>query len=182
MTPHTLRRQWLGKAMIDVKHHPFGKCCINSRYGICMVSSREFFHIHKEKMMQSFSNVVLGGHVGDKPFIGGEEGKLFASLSLAINRKWRKDETLHEATDWMHISVPTSLVSIVQNYVNKGDPLVVEGELRTRQWAKGDEKHTNTYVLARKIRLVKPHAEKTVAESTDTDSFNKAKTEALKIV
>lgn len=131
--------------------------------------------------MQSFSNVTVGGNVGDHPFIGDEKGKLFAGLQLAIHRKWRKDDNLHEATDWIKVSVPTSLVSVVQNYVHKGDPLIVQGELRTRQWNKGDEKHTDTYVMARKILLVKPRPEKDVAQSMNSALFVESKEETIDV-
>jgi single-strand DNA-binding protein len=126
--------------------------------------------------MQSFSNVTLGGNLGDDPIVRGEKEKLFASMQLAINRKWKKDDGIHEATDWIRVSVPSSLVNVVQNYVHKGDPVIVQGELRTRQWKKGEEKHTETYVMAKRIMLVKSRADKEACSSKPMEEPSLAET------
>lgn len=129
--------------------------------------------------MQSFSNIIVGGNLGDDPVVRGEKEKLFAYFSLAIDRTWRKEGMIQEATDWIRVTVPTKLVPAVQNYVRKGDPLVVEGEFRTHHWTKGEEKHFSTYVLAKKIRLVKSRWEKeaALAESDEDVPLDEAERE-----
>ena len=129
--------------------------------------------------MQSFSSILLGGNLGDDPVVRGESEKLFAYFSLAIHRKWKKEGMTHEATDWIRVTVPTRLVPVVQNYVRKGDPLVVEGEFRTNQWTKGEEKHFSTYVLAKRILLVKSRREKEAAFSDPDEEVPLDETESV---
>lgn len=113
--------------------------------------------------MQSFSTVVLLGHLGDNPEIRTHEETSFATMRLAINTQWKKADKQYNATHWINVTVQGSLVNVVENYVHKGDPLLVRGELRTRQWKKDDKNYSQIYVVAREIKLLKPR-EKEAAE------------------
>lgn len=125
--------------------------------------------------MQSFSNVMLGGHLGDAPRIhGNDKENQFATMRLAINRKWKNQrQEACEATDWVTVNVPNFLVNLVKNYVAKGDPLIVQGELRQRQSTQGDKHYVEMVIVAKKILLVKKREENqsVFADSVQNDSL-----------
>ena len=77
--------------------------------------------------MKSLNRIELIGHVGVEPEIRTTKGGTsVASLSLATNRQSRDEEV----TDWHRLTFWDRLAGLVEQYVRKGDPLWVEGELR----------------------------------------------------
>lgn len=77
--------------------------------------------------MKSLNRIELIGHVGVDPEIRMTKGGTrVASLTLATNRK-SGDE---EVTDWHRLTFWDQLAGLAEQYVRKGDPLWVEGQVR----------------------------------------------------
>ncbi len=134
--------------------------------------------------MQSFADIRLDGYVGSAPIIREGKDGPFASLSLAVNRRWKKGDEIFEKTDWYRITVPTYMVNLVQNYVRKGDPLTVFGEPEIRQWIQSDKQSSGIYVYARKILLHTSRAEKEALSSESVEepsSFEMAEVTERKV-
>jgi Single-stranded DNA-binding protein len=82
--------------------------------------------------MKGFNKVILAGNVGRDPQIQTFDGRKKASFSLATTNKYRgEDGSLREITDWHNIVVWGNLADIVEGYVRKGTPLLIEEDFVT---------------------------------------------------
>lgn len=133
--------------------------------------------------MASVSKVIILGNVGQDPEI--REGNfIVAALSIATSRKWRdKAGETQSETEWHRVSAFGRLAEIISQYVRKGDPIYIEGRLRTRKYEdkQGVERWV-TEIIAEQLQLLrqkdsdekpaqaKPAAQRRAPESTyDSD-------------
>jgi single-strand DNA-binding protein len=86
--------------------------------------------------MKGLNKVTLVGNVGEDPRMNQtKENMSVANFSLATNENYTdKDGKPVEKTEWHHIVVWNKQAEVVQKYVKKGDPLFVEGRIRTSSW------------------------------------------------
>lgn len=104
--------------------------------------------------MSSLNRASLIGNVGQRPEIRStNQGTRIATFSLATSDRWkdRHSNEQKERTEWHRIVVFNEhLVPIVEQYVDKGSKLYVEGKLQTRKWTdnSGIERYTTEIVLA----------------------------------
>lgn len=104
-------------------------------------------------MMASVNKVILIGNVGKDPEIrASQDGKRFASFSIATTESWRDKSSgeRKDRTEWHNISITNdALVSIVERFVKKGSKIYIEGQLQTRKWTdnNGADKYTTEVVL-----------------------------------
>jgi len=93
-------------------------------------------------MAGSLNKVLLIGRLGADPEIKQMvNGKSVARLSLATSNTWKDKNTgeKKEKTEWHRVVIfNEGLVNVVQQYVNKGAQVYIEGQLTTRKWR--DEK------------------------------------------
>lgn len=82
--------------------------------------------------MRSVNNITLIGNVGQEPkIIDTKTGGKMASFSLATTRRWKDDDgNMKEDTQWHRCIAFDNLAKIVTEYVTKGKPLYVMGEMR----------------------------------------------------
>lgn len=133
--------------------------------------------------MASVNKVIILGNVGQDPEI--REGNfMVAALSIATSRKWRdKAGETQSETEWHRVSAFGRLAEIISQYVRKGDPIYIEGRLRTRKHEdkQGVERWV-TEIIAEQLQLLrqkdsdekpaqaKPAAQRRAPESTyDSD-------------
>lgn len=133
--------------------------------------------------MASVNKVIILGNVGQDPEI--REGNfIVAALSIATTRKWRdKAGETQSETEWHRVSAFGRLAEIISQYVRKGDPIYIEGRLRTRKYEdkQGGERWV-TEIIAEQLQLLrqkdsdekpaqaKPAAQRRAPESTyDSD-------------
>ncbi len=133
--------------------------------------------------MASVNKIILIGNLGNDPQIR-EGDHVIANLSLGTSRKWRdKDGNVQQETEWHRICAFGRLAEIIRDYTAKGDPLYVEGRLRTRKYEdkQGVERWV-TEIIAEQLQLLrqkdsdekpaqaKPAAQRRAPESTyDSD-------------
>lgn len=104
-------------------------------------------------MAGSINKVILVGNVGNDPEIRStQDGRKIANLSIATSDSWKDKNTgeKREKTEWHRVSIfNEGLVNVVENYVNKGSKLYIEGALQTRKWQDrdGNDKYTTEVVL-----------------------------------
>jgi single-strand DNA-binding protein len=86
-------------------------------------------------MSRSLNKVMLIGNVGNDPEIRAtSSGARVAKLSLATNRSWSdRSGQQQEKTEWHRLTFFGRLVDIVEQWVNKGDRLYVEGRIEYSQ-------------------------------------------------
>lgn len=104
-------------------------------------------------MAGSVNKVILVGNVGNDPEIRTfQNGGRVANLSLATSESWKDKNTgeRKDKTEWHRVSVLNEgLVKVIENYVNKGSKLYIEGQLETRKWQdqNGQDKYSTEVVL-----------------------------------
>lgn len=133
--------------------------------------------------MASVNKIILIGNLGNDPQIRVGD-HVIANLSLGTSRKWRdKDGNAQQETEWHRICAFGRLAEIISQYVRKGDPIYIEGRLRTRKYEdkQGVERWV-TEIIAEQLQLLrqkdsdekpaqaKPAAQRRAPESTyDSD-------------
>lgn len=105
--------------------------------------------------MASVNKIILIGNLGNDPQIR-EGDHVIANLSLGMSRKWRdKDGNVQQETEWHRICAFGRLAEIIRDYTAKGDPLYVEGRLRTRKYEKDGAERYVTEIIAEQIQLLR---------------------------
>ena len=92
--------------------------------------------------MLTVNRATLMGHAGRDPEIRAlKGGNRVANFGLATTERWTDREGKPaEATEWHRIVVYGSAVDIVEQRLRKGDPVMVEGRIATRQYQDRDGK------------------------------------------
>lgn len=93
-------------------------------------------------MKNGINKVTLIGRVGENPKLNvSNDNFKAASFPLATNETYKdKDGKEVVRTEWHKISVWNKQAEVASEYVKKGDPLYVEGRIRTNSW---DDKDGN---------------------------------------
>jgi single-strand DNA-binding protein len=103
------------------------------------------------------NKVILVGNVGNDPeFRAMPNGNGVANVSLATSDTW-KDKTSGEAkekTEWHRVVFFNRLAEIVEQYVNKGSKLYIEGRLQTRSWEQDGVKRYSTEIVASEMQML----------------------------
>lgn len=103
--------------------------------------------------MNSLNRVTLIGHVGREPDIRqSQNGERIANLSLATSDNWKDKQTgeRKSQTEWHRIAIfNDGLADLIEQYVQKGSKLFIEGQLKTRKWSdqNGQDRYSTEIVL-----------------------------------
>lgn len=106
-------------------------------------------------MAGSVNKVILVGNVGKDPETRSfSNGGKVCNFSLATSETWRDKQSgeRRENTQWHNIAIfNENLIKVVENYVQKGSKLYIEGQLQTRKWQDrdGNDRWTTEVVLQR---------------------------------
>lgn len=100
------------------------------------------------------NRATLIGHLGADPDIGTtQSGQKWASFRIATTEKW-KDKTsgdVKSQTEWHTIKVWSEpLVKVTEQYLKKGQQVLVEGKIVTRKWQdkeSGADRYSTEIVL-----------------------------------
>lgn len=95
--------------------------------------------------------VIVQGNVGRDPEIKtGGSGKSVCRFSVAVSDKGPRGEH----TEWFRAVAFDKTAEIVAQYVKKGDPILVEGRLKTDEYEKDGEKRKTTDLLVSRVTLL----------------------------
>lgn len=86
--------------------------------------------------MTGFNKVILAGNLTRDPELRyTPSGTAIAKFGLALNRKWKDQsgETKEEVT-FVDVDAFGKQAELIGQYLKKGNPLLVEGRLRTDSW------------------------------------------------
>ena len=112
----------------------------------------------KTYLMNTLRNKVqLIGRLGQEPeIVTFQDGNKIAKFSMATDDSYKdKNGEKVERTFWHNIIVKGGLVSVVQNYVKKGQEIAVEGKLTNRSYeTKEGEKRYLTEILVHDLLLL----------------------------
>ena len=86
-------------------------------------------------MAKCVNKVILLGNVGKEPEISNTRSGIVAQLSLATNER-RPDGHggWQDHTEWHSLVAFGRAAEIISEYVRIGNPLFIEGKLRTESW------------------------------------------------
>lgn len=105
--------------------------------------------------MASFNKVILVGHLGSSVTLRKlDNGTAAASFNMATNSYAGKDEAgeAKQRTDWHRIVVYGPVAEAASKYLKKGSGVLIEGELRSRDYEKEGE---TVYIVEVKADVVK---------------------------
>jgi single-strand DNA-binding protein len=108
--------------------------------------------------MAAVNKVIILGNLGRDPETRYmPSGEAVTNIAVATTDKWKDKDTgeKKEATEWHRVSFFGRLAEIAGEYLKKGDPVYIEGKLRTRKYTDKDgiEKYA-TEIIADQMQLL----------------------------
>lgn len=91
-------------------------------------------------MKNGINKVTLVGNVGEAPQVKttNENGRV-VNFSLATNETYKdKDGKEVKKTEWHRVVAWDKRAQLIGDYIKKGDPIYIEGKLRTSSWEDKD--------------------------------------------
>lgn len=90
--------------------------------------------------MAAVNKVFLLGNLGsDLTLRHMPDGRAVANVNLATTEVWRDQEgNKVKHTEWHRLNFYGRQAEIASEYLHKGSPLFIEGQLRTRKWQDSD--------------------------------------------
>lgn len=107
--------------------------------------------------MASVNKVILVGNVGNDPESRyAPSGSMIVNISLATTDTWRDKQTgnKQEKTEWHRVTFFNKLAEIVSQYVRKGSPLYIEGNLRYGSYEKDGITRYTTDIIANQMQML----------------------------
>ena len=88
----------------------------------------------------SFNKVILIGNLTRDPQLSYTPNQTaIVEIGLATNRKWKgQDGTQHDETCFVDCQMFGKRAEVLNKYMHKGDPLMVEGRLKFDSWQAQD--------------------------------------------
>ncbi len=124
--------------------------------------------------MPGLNRVQLIGYLGKDPETRyTPSGKKVCSFRVAVTRRWKdKDNTQHEATDWINIEAWGRLGEICQEYLGKGRLVYVEGRLQIDRVDQDGEARYYAKVVASQMQMLdrKPEEPEPVDELVEAEA------------
>jgi single-strand DNA-binding protein len=117
------------------------------------------------------NKAILIGNVGKEPEIRKtQSGISVANFSLATSKKIKGEDK----TEWHRIVAWDKLAEIVEKYVHKGDKLMIEGEIETRDYEKDGQKVYTTEIRAWNMEMLggKPEGNQSTVSNQKVDIAN----------
>lgn len=105
--------------------------------------------------MSSYNKVIIMGNVGQDPQTRAAGTSSVCSFSVATSKTW-KDAAgqKQERTTWHRIQAWGKLGELCQQYIVKGRPVLVEGEIESREYEKDGQKHTAYEIRAAEVQFL----------------------------
>jgi single-strand DNA-binding protein len=111
--------------------------------------------------MASYNKVILMGNLTrdpEKRYL--DSGTAVTSLSIAVNRRYKKQEQWVDEVSFFDIVTFGSQAENCAKFLAKGRPILVEGELRQRRWeAQDGTKRSKVEVNANIVQFLGPRPE-----------------------
>jgi len=124
--------------------------------------------------MNSLNKVQLIGNTTAAPEVKETpNGQKVASFSIATNRVWKDSSgEKQEAVDFHNVVVWGKLADIVEQYLEKGKKVYVEGRLSTRSWEDNEgNKRYKTEIVAENVILLSSKGEGSTSRNDSDDSW-----------
>lgn len=120
--------------------------------------------------MAYLNKIQLIGNVGKAPEVRTfDGGNKVANFTLATTKRYTdRNGQLVDATTWHNIQVNGKIADVAEKYVQKGDPIYVEGELTARTYVDRNNVERVIYeVRASQLQLLRQRG--SAAQETEDD-------------
>lgn len=120
--------------------------------------------------MAYLNRIMLIGNVGKAPEVRTfDGGNKVANFTLATTKRYTdRNGQLVDATTWHNIQVNGKIADVAEKYVQKGDPIYVEGELTARTYVDRNNVERVIYeVRASQLQLLRQRG--SAAQETEDD-------------
>ena len=115
------------------------------------------------------NKAILIGNVGKQPEIRKtQSGISVANFSLATSKKVKGEDQ----TEWHRVVAWDKLADIIEKYVKKGDKLMIEGEIQTREYEKEGRKVYTTEIRAWNMEMLGGKSEPATEPANPTKNIN----------
>jgi len=118
------------------------------------------------------------GNVGKDPEVRNlTSGTSVANFSLACSERYKdKEGNKKETTEWVNCVAWDRKAEVIEQYVNKGDKLFIEGKMTTRSWEDnaGNKRYTTEIVVLSMEMLGGKKTEGTPVSTSDKGQKAKA--------
>ena len=124
--------------------------------------------------MANFNKAFLLGNLTRDPELRyTPQGNAVVNITIAINRKYKSGEEMKEDVAFVPVVLWGKTAEIVNQYCNKGSPLLVEGRIQTRSYEKDNQKIYVVEVVGEHIQLLgqKKEEKTTEAEKTTEETW-----------
>ena len=120
--------------------------------------------------MAYLNRIMLIGNAGKNPEVRTfDGGNKVANFTLATTKRYTdRNGQLVDATTWHNIQVNGKIADVAEKYVQKGDPIYVEGELTARTYVDRNNVERVIYeVRASQLQLLRQRG--SAAQETEDD-------------
>lgn len=129
-------------------------------------------------MGRSVNRITLVGNVGSDPDIRHTAaGTPVAHLSLATNRRFRRNGEDQERTDWHRLTFWARSAETVERYVRRGARLYVEGRLEYGSYERDGQSVPTADVIVHEFMFLDPAAADVVGLDENRDELETAELE-----
>jgi len=121
--------------------------------------------------MASVNKCIFVGNLTRDPEVKYmNSGDAVCGVSIACNEQWKgKDGEKHESVEYINVVFYKKLAEIVGQYLKKGNPIYVEGRMKTRKYQdkQGQDRYV-TEIIATEMQMLGSKG-----ESQPKDEFQK---------
>lgn len=129
----------------------------------------------------NYNKAIIVGRVTGEPDIKTlPSGTMVANFSMATNRVYTVDNEKKEEVTFHNIIAFGRLAELIDQYVNKGNLLLIEGRLQTRSWEdnKTGEKKYKTEIILENLQFAPKATNGKGGSSSRAPSRSRSRSEA----
>ncbi len=120
--------------------------------------------------MPALNRVQLIGNLGKDPEARfTTTGKKVCQFSIAVNRRWKTDSEVKEATDWFNIEAWGRIGEVCMEFLHKGSLVYIEGRLRTSRYEHDGETRYFTKVIVQNMQMLDHKVEEELPVEPDVE-------------
>ena len=105
--------------------------------------------------MASYNRVILVGNLTRDPELRYiPSGTAVSDIGMAINDRIKRNGEWVDETTFVDVTVWGRTAEVVNEYMSKGSPLLIEGRLKLDRWEKDGQKFSKLRVVADRMQML----------------------------
>jgi single-strand DNA-binding protein len=129
-------------------------------------------------MSRSINKIILVGHIGRDPDVQTTAaGAKVAHVSLATSRRFPRDGSFEERTEWHRLTLWNRLAQLAEDYLRKGDRVYVEGRMEYDSFERNGVTIPTAEVHVRELVMLGAPSARTAAADADAEQESEAEAE-----